>query len=238
MATDLFSAVLGDLIFADFEHLIQTSAEEGLRLEFKRGLATSDGRPDRWMRDQSSIGNVARDDIAKEVVAFANAYGGILIIGIDETEDNPKRASNLFEPQIPKVIDCAERVVQSLRSIIDPPIPMLEARGVESEAGDGVVIIRVPGSSSAPHGFGRPTNAYVRRGAASEPLTMRDMQSIFFERRTRFERLEKIRAAQSEQADETVSQWHLGKLQQPHSQGALDNTQGVLFQLSLEPVLN
>jgi predicted HTH transcriptional regulator len=47
------------------------------------------------MRDQFGIGRVARDDIAKEIVAFANAYGGVIIIGIDETDDHPKRAAQL-----------------------------------------------------------------------------------------------------------------------------------------------
>src|SRR6266446_2469531 len=91
-------------------------------------LPTSDGQPDRWMRDQSGIGRVARDDIAKEVVAFANAYGGIVIVGMDETADNPKRAKAIFSPQIPRVVDCAEQLTRALRAVIDPPLPMLSTR--------------------------------------------------------------------------------------------------------------
>jgi predicted HTH transcriptional regulator len=109
-------------------------------------------------RDQSGIGRVARDDIAKEIVAFANAYGGVIIIGIDETDDHPKRAAQLASPQIPRVADCAEQLGRALRSIIDPPIPMLDIRGVPSSrsSGEGAILVRVSSSPSAPHGFGVP----------------------------------------------------------------------------------
>jgi predicted HTH transcriptional regulator len=108
MARDLFVASIDEIEFQDINDLVRTGAEEGIRLEFKRALSTRDGEPDRWMRNQSGIGGVARDDIAKEIVAFANAYGGVIIIGIDETDDHPKRAAQLASPQIPRVADCAE----------------------------------------------------------------------------------------------------------------------------------
>jgi Putative DNA-binding domain len=190
MARDLFIDPIDDIKFDDIANLVSNQPEEGIRLEFKRDLSTSDGRPDRWMRDQSAIGRVARDDIAKEVVAFANAYGGVIIVGIAETEDHPHRAKELASPQIPRVADCAEQLISALRSIIDPPLPMLDVRGVVSSAnGEGVVLIRVPSSPSAPHGYGTPPAAYVRHGSESRPLSMRELQSTFFERRTRLERV-------------------------------------------------
>jgi Schlafen, AlbA_2 len=190
MARDLFVASIDEIEFQDISDLVSTGTEEGIRLEFKGALSTSDGGPDRWMRDQSAIGRFARDDIAKEIVAFANAYGGVIIIGIDETNDHPKRAAQLASPQIPHVADCAEQLARALRSIIDPPIPMLDVRGVVSSAtGEGVVLIRVQSSPSAPHGYGTPPLAYVRHGSESRPLSMRELQSTFFERRTRLERV-------------------------------------------------
>jgi hypothetical protein len=191
MARDLFVASIDEIEFQDISDLASTGAEEGIRLEFKGALSTSDGQPDRWMRDQSGIGRVARDDIAKEIVAFANAYGGVIIIGIDETDDHPKRAAQLASPQIPRVADCAEQLARALRSIIDPPIPMLDIRGVPSSrsSGEGAILVRVSSSPSAPHGFGVPPAAYIRQGSESKPLSMRELHSMFFERRTRLERV-------------------------------------------------
>jgi hypothetical protein len=91
MARDLPIDSIDEIEFDDIANLV-SEVEEGIKLEFKRDLSTSDGQPDRWMRDQSAIGPVARDDIAKEVVAFANAYGGVIVVGVDETEDHPPRA--------------------------------------------------------------------------------------------------------------------------------------------------
>jgi Putative DNA-binding domain len=190
---DLFARPIDQIKFREIEELVTEQAEEGVRLEFKKTLSTSDGQPDRWMGDQSSIGRVARDDIATEVVAFANAYGGVVIIGIDETDDHPKRARQLA--QIPRVADCAEQLARALHGIVDPPLPMLEVRGIASGAsgegisGEGVVVIRVGPSPSAPHGFGIPPKTYVRQGSESKPLSMRELQSMFFERRTRLERV-------------------------------------------------
>ena len=169
------------------------------------------------MVDQSRIGNVARDDIAKEIVAFANAYGGILIVGIEETDDNPRRAKSISLNQIPSVVNCAEQLERSLRAIIEPPLPMLEVRGVVSKDGRGVLLIRVNGSPAAPHGIGRPTAAYVRRGSSSEPLTMRDLQSIFYERRTRLERVAARREALRNEDDNLRSIWETERLKVPHS---------------------
>jgi hypothetical protein len=88
------------------------------------------------------------------------------------------------------VADCAEQLARALRGIVDPPLPMLEVRGIASGAsGEGVVVIRVGPSPSAPHGFGIPPATYVRHGSESKPLSMRELQSMFFERRTRLERV-------------------------------------------------
>jgi hypothetical protein len=187
------------------------------------------------MRDQKGIGATARDDIAKEIVAFANAHGGVLVLGIDETDDNPRRARAIFEPRIPSVIDCAERLEMALNSIIDPPIPMFEVRGIPGEDGAGVIVMRVPPSISAPHGFGTPFAAYVRRGTRSEPMTMREAQSMFFERRTRLERIDKIRATETSNADQLFQTWTEGKLLLPYENKPVPNTRGLLFHLAAIP---
>jgi hypothetical protein len=222
------------ITFDDISTLI--GAEEGPRIEFKQALATSDGRPDRWMNDQSRIGAVARDDIAKEVVAFANAYGGLLIVGIEETDDNPKRAKAIAEPLIPKITDCANQLERALRSIIEPPLPMLEVRGVVSTGDNGVLVVRVGASPSAPHGYGRPSLGYVRRGAASEPLTMHDLQSIFFERRTRLERVQSRRAQIHTANKEVYAACDQGELRIPRdTQPFLPTMHGIYFSCSAVP---
>jgi hypothetical protein len=50
----------------------------------------------------------------------------------------------------------------------------------------------------APHGVGRPPKAHVRRGSAKEPLTMRDLHNLFWESRTRQERVQQLRSERRE----------------------------------------
>jgi hypothetical protein len=164
----------------------------------------------------------------------------VIIVGVEETEDNPKRSKQIRLPMIPHVVACAEQLAQSIRGIIDPPLPMLEVRGItNSSDGDRVIVLKVPSSPSAPHGFERPPTAYVRRGANSEPLTMRDMQSMFFERRTRFERVEQRREGQSHAAHDIFQKYTSGQLLKPYDKTPFAlGIEGVLFRCSLVPLEN
>lgn len=187
----ILEAPIADLTFADIEALIREEAEEGPRVELKRSLPANDREGDPWMRGARRFSNPARDGLAKEIVAFANAYGGAVVVGIDETDDHPKRARGPDAVLIPRIADCAEQMQQALDSLIDPPLAILEVRGIERPGGDGggVLVIRTGPSTRAPHGHGRPPLAYMRRGSRSEPMTMRDLQSVLFETRTRGERV-------------------------------------------------
>lgn len=187
----ILEAPIADLVFADIEALIREEAEEGPRLELKRGLPANDREGDPWMKGAKRFSNPARDGLAKEIVALANAYGGAVVVGIDETEDHPKRALGPDPVLIPRIAACAEQMQQTLDSLIDPPLAVLEVRGIEQPDGDGagVLVIRTGPSTRAPHGHGRPPLAYMRRGSRSEPMTMRDLQSVLFETRTRGERI-------------------------------------------------
>jgi hypothetical protein len=237
MPRDILIAPIDEIDFADVVYLTQVHAEEGVRLELKERLSTSNGQPDRWMRDQSGIGRVARDEIAREIVAFANAYGGTVVIGVAESDDNPKCAAEVAKPQLPRVVGCAEQLGRALRSIIDPPLPMLEVRGIASGAsGEGVIVARVNSSPSSPHGFGIPPSAYVRHGSESKPLSMRELQSMFFERRTRFERVEARRKQLSESGLELWGRWTSGNLRKITGDGPFaPNTPAIQFRCSLVP---
>ena len=91
----ILEAPIADLTFADIEALIREEAQEGHRLELKHGLQANTGQVDPWMAGGRRFGGPARDGLAKEVVALANAYGGAVIVGVDETDDHPKRARGL-----------------------------------------------------------------------------------------------------------------------------------------------
>ena len=113
-------------------------------------------------------------------------------IGIEQTDDNPRRAKAFKTPLVRNCVECGERLGHTLRDRFDPPIAGFDIRAFpkpDCDSGEGLVIIRVAGSTQAPHGVGRPPEAYVRRGSVKEPLTTRDLHNLFWEARTRQERV-------------------------------------------------
>lgn len=69
---------------ADIQALIDSEVQEGERIEFKRELPGSDSKPSQWMSGTTKLENRAKYKILKEIVAFANTYGGVLVLGIKE----------------------------------------------------------------------------------------------------------------------------------------------------------
>lgn len=184
---------LADITWADLEALVAGAAAEGPNLEFKRTLADANGGDDPWIKGQDRIGRPARDELAREIVAFANAYGGLLLLGVDE--EKRSGAAQALTP-LPRCADLAERLQRAIGDIVDPPMPGFDVRAVPSPEGDGtgIVALRVAASSAAPHGYGEPPQSYVRRGTSATPMTMRDLQAVFWEARSKRERIDHIRA--------------------------------------------
>jgi Putative DNA-binding domain len=182
----LFRKPLSELTAADIQGVIDRQQQEDIETEFKQALATRDGKPDRWMTDQSAIGNYAKEALTKEIVAFANTQGGTLILGIKEDED--KRATSILE--IPKCAVLAERLGQSIMSSTDPKITILDAIGVPTNGDAGVVVFRVPPSIRAPHRDKDTRECYRRRGDNSEPMDMREVQDLTLDRTRSFKRIE------------------------------------------------
>jgi len=193
---------LADIAWADLEALVSGAVAEGPNLEFKRTLADPNGGDDPWIKGQDRIGRHARDELAREIVAFANAYGGLLLLGLDEAAGGIAKKTM----PLPRCAGLAERLLRAIGDIVDPPMPGFDIRAIPSPAGDGtgVVALRVSGSSAAPHGYGEPPQAYVRRGTSATPMTMRDLQAVFWDARTRRERVERIREKARERLEASM----------------------------------
>ena len=91
---DLLSRDLRDLSSADIQQICNDQVAEGATLEFKADLPSNDGKgKDPWHRG-ARFSDYARNSLAREIVAFANTFGGALVLGINETKDKPSRAES------------------------------------------------------------------------------------------------------------------------------------------------
>ena len=131
----------------DIQELIDSEVPEGEQIEFKRSLRSKgDGTPDRRLTHGDGIGERARDQILEEAVAFANAYGGALVLGIAESEANPPIAAGTSP--IPRCAELAERLKLVFRDCVEPQIPRVEIGAVPTEEnGDGGVMTSRAGYS-------------------------------------------------------------------------------------------
>lgn len=173
----MFGKRLNELKTADIGRLIKEEVQEGTEIEFKEALPAQRGKRDPWLEGGGRVGDFARNKILEEIIAFANAYGGVLVIGISETAEKPARAAGVVP--LPECAELAERMRLQCRDCIEPQIPTLEVAGIPTEEnGAGVVIIRVPKSRMAPHRHTATRECYYRHADRSEKMTMREIQDL------------------------------------------------------------
>lgn len=171
---------LAETTIADLDALIASEARETGELEFKGTLpfVPTKGQPatsDRWIEKGDRIGDYARDQILAEIVAFANADGGTLILGLHETKDEPRRAASL--EALPNCEGLARRLIDATEDVIEPRLPMIAARALAiSEDGSGYVVLRVGKSLAAPHRLTTTREFYVRRGERAAKMNVREIK--------------------------------------------------------------
>ena len=186
---ELLAKPLGQIAVRDFESLVELRVPENEQIEFKEALSARDGAADAWTDGRNRIGDRAKNSLLKEVTAFANAYGGALILGIRESGSNPPAAEALVP--VPRCSDLAERLKLIFRDRVEPQLPSLEVLGVPIEDESGVVLLRVGHSRRAPHRITKTNVCPVRRADRCEEMTMREVQDMTLTVSRGLERLER-----------------------------------------------
>ena len=191
--TAILSKPIDQIDAGDIRSLVTSGVPEGERMEFKRELpAKGTSNQDSWMIGQMKIGRHAKNQILKEVVSFANAYGGALVLGIEEEENSTPPVAKAIRA-IPKCEKLAERFRTIFRDRVEPKLPSCDILAVVTNgADDGVVVFRVPGRSRlAPHRIKGTWICPVRRWDRSEEMSMREIQDMTLNVTRGLERLDK-----------------------------------------------
>ena len=166
-----------ELTVQDLMTLVDEQYVENDQLEIKKTLPAKGKNQDPWMEGKNQIGDTARNKLVEEIIAFANAHGGTMILGIQETDTKPARAS-LITP-LPGAEELAERLKLQCRDCIEPQLPILEVAAIPTESdGSGVVVFNVPQSRMAPHRHTVTKECYIRRADCTEKMTMREIQDL------------------------------------------------------------
>ena len=174
----------------DIQALVAESVPESAQIEFKAGLpAKGSGDPDPWMQGDGRIGDRARNEILEEVVAFANAYGGALVLGIAEDGAKPPVAAGITP--LPRCADLAERFRNVFHACVEPQLAALEIAAIRTAGDDGTVVLRTGRSRYGPHRVIPTLKCTVRRDDRCESLSMREIQDMILNLARGTERLER-----------------------------------------------
>lgn len=180
--TAILSKPCHEITSEDIQALIDSRIQENERIEFKRELSGRHGKPSRWMSGETRLEESAKLGILKEIVALANAYGGALVLGIEEdSTQNPGVASAICP--IPNCKELAQRFMQIIDDSVEPRLPKYEVLPVVTVGSDeGVIVFRIPeGSRGAPHGIRTTNMKYlcpIRRWDRCETMSMREIQDM------------------------------------------------------------
>jgi predicted HTH transcriptional regulator len=170
----IHTRVPAEICLADLEALV--GLVEDAKLEFKSGLHYESGQPDSWAASQR-LADASAIEIARQVAGFANANGGVVVLGMEESG---AEATGLVPlAQCEALADALER---SVRARIDPPLPQLDVKAVPSpeDDGSGFIIFRVGVSARRPHivqakkSFLLP----IRKGRETASMSGREMQDL------------------------------------------------------------
>ncbi|MDW5563924.1 MAG: ATP-binding protein [Methanomassiliicoccus sp.] len=155
-AQEYFGKSLRDVRESDIQVIIDQKYEESLTLEFKA---------------IASLEHPA--ELGKEISAFSNSSGGLLIVGLSEREENGGKSRIAARIDWnPKKAYTKEWFSQKIIAGIQPHINDLDFISMQSDNGAGnIFIVDVPASAYSPHMSCCDDHQYYERiGARSVPM--------------------------------------------------------------------
>lgn len=150
-----------------FYSLVDEKASENNKVEFKK-YDFSGGK----------VSTEQKEKLEKEIAAFANADGGIIYIGIDESKD--KLASGVVGVGcgIEKFDDIQLAIQSRLLAKVHPRIYGISMQAFPLSDNDMVIAITVPKSISRPHAVndGNKDNFYIRHSNGITNMSLDDLR--------------------------------------------------------------
>jgi len=165
-AQSIFGKELHQITFNDLVEFFKISREESSKVEFKSG-------------------ETALEDIYREICAFLNTEGGLLIIGApieEKVKVNSKSTKRVCIGELtPSNIRNKGWLIQKISSNISPFPSTLDIQEILTENGN-FYIIDVPQSQTPPHQCLNEGKYYIRLEEEARPAPHGIVQALFFQR--------------------------------------------------------
>jgi len=154
---------LEDLTLSDLQKLIDDEVSEITRIDYKSELKISAGD--------------AKREFLSDVSSFANAKGGYIIVGMQETAGKPTAITGI---EIENPDAEIRRLDNLVRDLIVPRIPGVYMKEIQVEGNRYCIVIRIQQSWVKPHmvEMGRP-KFFIRNSKGKHPLDYHEIRSAF-----------------------------------------------------------
>ena len=147
-------------LIEDIYSLITNEVEENIHLDYKAAGALD--------KDDKK-----RNEITKDISAFANSDGGIIIYGVSEEDHKPKEISPIDGRIYTK--EWLENVIQ----LIQPRIEDIKIYPIRvDDIRQSIYVVKIPRSSNAPH-MARDKRYYKRFNFKSEPMEDYEVKDLY-----------------------------------------------------------
>ncbi|UXT20433.1 ATP-binding protein [Agrobacterium tumefaciens] len=179
----MFAKEFDEISLSDLQALVDEGIPEGRQLEFKR---------DHYGRKDED-----RREFAADVSAMANAFGGYLLIGIDEKNGI---ASDVCGVTAPDPDGLVRAVSESIRASFEPPILEFRVKWIAIEGERGVLMIKAARSWSAPHRVtvAKDHRFFIRDENGKHPMSVEELRRAFLFASEIEERIRRFRAERLE----------------------------------------
>lgn len=154
---------LKEYTISDVEQLIQDEVEENIHLDYKRDGALS------------KEDNRKRTEITKDVSAFANSDGGIIVYGLAESDHKPQSITYIDGMVYTK--EWLENIINSIQPRIDG-VKIYPVRK-DNDLKQSLYIVKIPRSSKAPH-MAKDKRYYKRLNFLSEPMEDYEVKDVMY----------------------------------------------------------
>lgn len=150
----LYSKAISTITWADVEQFCVQGSAENTYLEYKAEFP---------------------NDLSKTIAAMANTFGGVILIGIDETDAGTPKT-----PLIGISADrgLEERVLNTVLDSMSPPVIPEIVTCMNADSSKAILVIRIPQSQHAPHALHRNSSVYIRTGKRNKPEDFADLERI------------------------------------------------------------
>lgn len=155
----MFNKTIDDLTFADVERLVQNSVTEDQRLEYKR---------EAWGNSEAN-----KKEMLKDIVSMANRYGGYIIIGLSEGDNNEAISfSNIPDAEAKK-----DEILSSLFANTQPRLQSVKIK-ILSKEDITIMVVSIPNSFRKPHmiTFTGINQFWIRHDRQKMPMTIDEIQ--------------------------------------------------------------